>query len=157
RLIAHVEGQMREASGARRYERAASLRRRAGRLTAILGRIDGILEATHARPRLLLAAHPVQSERPDAFWLPRGRPVDWGPLPTDAVELRERPSAAWRRGGRAGELGAQVPPEEIDEVRIVASYLSSHPDTPQLVLDPEPAGEALAQFAYDAAATPALS
>jgi DNA polymerase III subunit epsilon len=57
-LIAHVERQMREASAAQRFERAIWLRRRARRLSAILGRLEGILEATHARPRLLLARHP---------------------------------------------------------------------------------------------------
>jgi DNA polymerase III subunit epsilon len=146
RLIAHVEAQMREAAAARRYERAVWLRRRAGRLGAILVRLGGVLEATHARPRLLLAAHPVKRGSFDAFWIAGGRLVDWGPLPTEAEELAERTEAALRRGGRAGELGAHVPPDEIDEVRIVASYLSSHPDTAQLVLDPAPTGETLERF-----------
>jgi DNA polymerase-3 subunit epsilon len=147
RLIAHVEAQMREAAMARRYERAGSLRRRARRLEAILGRIDGILEATHARPRLVLAAHPIASWRLDAFWMVGGRLIDWGPLPAEAAELHERTTAALRRGGRTGELGAHVPPDEIDEVRLVATYLSSHPETPQLVLDPPPTDDALALFA----------
>ena len=99
----------------------------------------------------------MQSQRRDAFWLAGGRLVDWGPLPADLDELRERTSAALRRGGRAGELGAHVPPEEIDEVRIVATYRSSHPETPQLVLDPERADEALIRFASDGVPSPALS
>jgi hypothetical protein len=33
-----------------------------------------------------------------------------------------------------GELGAHVPPDEIDELRIVANYLAAHPETPQVVL-----------------------
>ncbi len=148
RLIAHVEAQMREAAATRRYERAGWLRRRARRLGAILERVGGVLEATHARPRLLLAAHPVEPRRCDAFWMVCGRLVDWGPLPTEREELAERTAAALVRGGRAGELGAHVPPEEIDEVRIVATYLSSHPDTAQLVLDPAPALEELLRFAY---------
>jgi DNA polymerase III subunit epsilon len=148
RLLLHVDAQMREASAARRYERALSLRRRARRLGAILGRLGGVLEATHARPRLLLAAHPVQSGSHDAFWMAGGRLVDWGVLPADPHELRERTATALRRGGRAGELGAHVPPDEVDEVRIVATYLASHPETAQLSLGPAPDADALECFAY---------
>lgn len=148
RLLAHVDGQMRDASAARRYERALSLRRRARRLGAILGRLGGVLEATHARPRLVLAAHPLQDGSCDAFWIAGGRLVDWGALPTDRDELHQRTSAAVLRGGRAGELGAHVPPDEIDEVRIVATYLASHPQTAQLALDPALDAGALESFAY---------
>jgi hypothetical protein len=79
--------------------------------------------------------HPVDSVRQDAFWLVGGRLVDWGEAPGDGDALEERTQAALRRGGRAGELGAHVPPNEVDELRIVSSYLASHPDTTQLVLD----------------------
>jgi DNA polymerase-3 subunit epsilon len=151
-LIEHVEEQMRRAASQRHYERASWLRRRAGRLEAILGRLDGVLEATHARPRLLLAAHPITPERMDAFWLVGGRLIDWGPVPADEGELLGRTAAALTRGGRAGELGAHVPPQEIDEVRIVATYLASHPDTPQLTLEPAPAPEVLATVAAEPAA-----
>ena len=147
RLLGHIDAQMREASEARRYERALALRRRARRLGAILGRLGGVLEATHARPRLLLGVHPARAGSFDAFWLVGGRLVDWGPLPAEAGELHERTATALRRGGRTGELGAHVPPDEIDEVRIVAAYLSSHPETAQLALEPEPDGETLARFA----------
>ena len=145
RLLAHVRAQMREAAGQRRYERAAWLRRRAGRLTAILERLDGMLEATHARPRLVLARHPVQA-RYEAFWLVAGRLLDWGPPPADAADFESRTRAALRRGGRAGEIGAHVPPDEVDEIRIVAGYLASHPATPELGLDPAPDGETLGRF-----------
>ena len=57
-LLDHVYGQMRAAAAQQRYERAASLRRRAKRLRTILERLGGVLEATHARPRLVLAPHP---------------------------------------------------------------------------------------------------
>ncbi len=145
-LLAHVEGQMRAAAHERRYERAAWLRRRWRRLHTIVARLGGVLEATHARPRLVLAAHPTGAGG-DAFWLIGGRLVDWGPAPSDADELELRTATALRRAGRAGELGAHVPPGEIDEVRIVATYLSGHPETPQLPLDPPPARAALARFA----------
>jgi DNA polymerase III subunit epsilon len=154
RLLDHVRRQMRAAADQQLYERAAWLRRRMRRLGVILERLGGALEATHARARLVLAAHPVDRDRRDAFWLVGGRLVDWGPLPpslppsapedTDALENRTR--LALRRGGYAGELGAHVPPDEIDELRIIAAYMSSHPDLPQVMLERrEPASEMAAQ------------
>jgi DNA polymerase-3 subunit epsilon len=148
RLLAHVEAQMRSAAAERRYERALWLRRRWRRLGTILGRLEGVLEATHARPRLVLAAHPTTSAC-DGFWITGGRLVDWGPMPEGIEEVERRTAVALARGGRAGELGAHVPPDEVDEVRIVASYLASHPDTPQLPLDPPPGRGVLARFVAD--------
>jgi DNA polymerase-3 subunit epsilon len=143
RLLGHVERQMRAAASEQRYERAAWLRRRLRRLRAILDRLGGVLEATHARPRLVLASHPVDPGRRDGFWLVGGRLVDWGSISGDVDELEERTTAALARGGRLNELGAHVPPDEVDEVRIFATYLASHRDLPRLVLDPPPAPEAL--------------
>jgi DNA polymerase III subunit epsilon len=134
---------MRAAAAEQCFERAIWLRRRAGRLRAIFKRLGGVLEATHARPRLIVAAHPV-APRHDFFWLAGGRLVDWGAV-GDLDELVSRTAAALRRGGRVGELGAHVPPHEVDELRIVASYLASHPDTRQLALDPMPRIDALAE------------
>lgn len=136
RLTAYVASQMRAAAAERRYERAASLRRRLRRLEVVLSRLQGVLEATHATPRLVLAPHPVDRARRDAFWLVGGRLVDWGPA-GDRDELRERSLAALMRGGRI-ELGAHVPPDEVDEVRILGTYLASHPDLAQLPLQPQP-------------------
>jgi hypothetical protein len=62
-----------------------------------------------------------------------GRVVDWGPV-RDADELAARTRAALARGMRQGELGAHVPPGEIDELRIVATYVASHPDLRQVDL-----------------------
>jgi DNA polymerase-3 subunit epsilon len=137
-LIEHVERQMRAAAAEQLFERAAWLRRRLGRLRALLARLDGVLEATHARPRLIVAAHPVDAARRDGFWLVGGRVIDWGPLPDEPFEAFSRTVAALRRGGRLGELGAHVPPDEVDEVRIVASYLASHPELAQVPLQPPP-------------------
>ena len=145
RLLVHVERQMRAAAEERRYERALWLRRRWRRLGTIVGRLGGVLEATHARPRLVLSPHPTAGSF-DSFWVAGGRLVDWGPLPGEGEELERRTAAALARGGRAGELGAHVPPDEVDELRIVATYLASHPDTPQLVLDPPPDRGALVSF-----------
>jgi DNA polymerase-3 subunit epsilon len=146
RLLDHVERQMRSAAAERRFERAAWLRRRLRRLELILGRLEGVLEATHARPRLVLAPHPVDASRRDAFWLVGGRLVDWGALPVDWSELFERTLGALGRGGRPGDVGAFVPPDEIDEVRLVRTYLASHPELPQLVLEPCPTPELLQAF-----------
>jgi DNA polymerase-3 subunit epsilon len=144
RLIEHVETQMRAAAAEQRYERAIWLRRRARRLGVILERLDGLLEAVHSRARLILAPHPSESTF-DAFWVVGGRLVDWGPIPL-LDELIERTHRALARGGRAGELGAHIPPDEIDEVRIVASYLASHPETPQLILAPQAEAAMLGRF-----------
>ena len=147
RLLEHVADQMRAASAEQRFERAAWLRRRLRRLQVILGRLEGVLEATHARPRLLMASHPLDPSRGDVFWFVGGRLVDWGARPEDERELAERTSAAVAHGGRSGELGAHVPPDEIDEVRLLRTYLASHPDLCQLILDPPPSGDELRSFA----------
>ncbi|HEX3979267.1 MAG TPA: exonuclease domain-containing protein [Solirubrobacteraceae bacterium] len=147
-LLAHVYGQMRAAAARERFERAESLRRRAGRLRTILDRLGGVLEATHARPRLVLAPHPGEnpSHPPEAFWMVGGRLVDLGP-PAEGEggveDLVARTEAALRREGRAGDVGAHVPPDEVDEVRILGTWLASHPDTPQLMLRPAPDRDAL--------------
>ena len=72
----------------------------------------------------MLARHPVEG-RWDALWVVGGRVVDWGPLPAEA-DLEERTRAALAgASGRAG-AGAVVPPEEVDEVRIVAGWVARH-------------------------------
>jgi hypothetical protein len=144
RLIEEIDERMREAAEAERYERAAALLRRRERLAWVLERLDGMLRATHTAPRLVLAQHPVK-ERFDAFWIVQGRLVDWGPLP-GASELVERTEAAVSRPpGRS-----PIPAGEIDEVRIVASWIAEHgPAT--LRLDPAPEHDALAAFVAEAA------
>ncbi len=113
------------------------MRRRARRLNAILDRLEGVLEAAHARPKLVLAPHPTDGTA-DAFWVVGGRVRDWGPAPP-ALALTERTRIALLRGSaRRGELTSHLPPDEVDEMRIVATWLQSHPDAPQLQLDPAP-------------------
>ena len=137
---------MREASEAQRFERAAALLRRKERLAWVVDRLEGMLRATHSEPRLVLAQHPVK-ERFDAFWIVQGRVVDWGPLP-GASELVERTETALsRQPGRA-----PIPADEIDEVRIVASWIAEH-EPPALTLEPEPDSDSLLRFAGTASAT----
>jgi DNA polymerase-3 subunit epsilon len=143
-LLAHVDRQMRAAATQRRYERAAALRRRRGRLATILGRLGPVLEATHAWPRLLLVDHPTDAGRREAFWLAGGRLVDFGALPDDEGEIAARNARALARAGRVGELGAHVPPDEVDEVRIITTWLASHPQTEQRPLRPR--GDAAADI-----------
>jgi excinuclease UvrABC nuclease subunit len=140
RLIEEIDERMREAAEAEHFERAAALLRRRDRLAWVLERLDGVLRATHTAPRLVLAQHPAK-ERFDAFWIVQGRLLDWGPLP-GASELVERTEAALSRPpGRA-----PIPAAEIDEVRIVASWIAEH-EPPTLTLDPKPAHDALLRFA----------
>jgi hypothetical protein len=151
-LLEHIERQMRAAAREQRYERAAALRRRRKRLGTVLSRLGGVLEATHARPRLLIGAH-GDGQRFDSFWVAGGRLVDWGQLDVDRIdELEARTATAVARGGRPGELGTHVPPDEIDEVRIISGWLSAHPDTPQLSLRPAPGREELSEFVRGASA-----
>jgi DNA polymerase-3 subunit epsilon len=143
-LLEELDRRMHDAAADRRYERAAALLRRRERLEWVLGRLEGVLRATHAAPRLALARHPVK-ERYDAFWCVRGRLVDWGPLPGPS-ELVERTRAALARPpGRT-----VVPADEVDEVRIVASWIADH-EPPELPLDPPPSAPALMRFAASAA------
>ena len=123
-LLAHIDRQMREAAAAQRYERAAWLRRRRERLGELLARLGGALAASHARPRLVLAEHP-RDGRFDAFWLVGGRVADWGPLgPVD--DLQRRTAAALRGGDGTGPT-ACLRPDDVDDARIVATWLDGHP------------------------------
>src|SRR3954454_602468 len=134
-LLEELDRRMREAAAAERFERAAALLRRRERLAWVVDRLEGVLRATHSSPRLVLARHPVK-ERFDAFWIVQGRLVDWGPLP-GATELAERTAAALARPpGRT-----TIPTDEIDEIRIVASWVAEH-EPPALTLDPTPTAEA---------------
>jgi DNA polymerase III subunit epsilon len=123
-LLAHIDRQMREAAAAERFERAAWLRRRRERLGVLLDRLGGAIAASHARPRLVLAEHP-RGGRFDGFWLVGGRVVDWGPL-GDVDDLWERTAAALRGGDGTGPT-ASLRPDEVDDARIVATWLQSHP------------------------------
>jgi DNA polymerase III subunit epsilon len=145
RLLAELERQLREAADDRLYERAAALLRRRDRLAWLLEKLEGILRATHSAPRLVVARHPVK-ERFDAFWVVNGRVADWGPLP-GPTELAERTEAALRRVRVRGP----VPPAEVDEVRIVSTWVAEH--EPRVVpLEPAPEPERLATLVEPAAA-----
>ncbi len=90
---------------------------------SLLERLGGVLAASHARPRLVLAEHP-RGGRFDAFWLVGGRVVDWGPL-GDLDDVCARTAAALRGGDGTGAT-TSLAPDEVDEARIVATWLASH-------------------------------
>ena len=124
-LLAHIEGQMRAAADEQRFERAAWLRRRHARLRTLLERLGGVMRAIHAGSRLVLAAHPTDAARCDAFWIVGGRVVDWGALPEDPDELATRTADALRAAPRP-ELGGWLRPDEIAEARIIGLWLAAH-------------------------------
>jgi DNA polymerase III subunit epsilon len=146
RLLAEMDARIDAASRDRRYERAAALLRRRGRVAWLLEKLEGVLQAAHRAPRLVLARHPAK-ERFDVFWIMQGRLVDWGPLPGPS-ELVERTQAALSRTAPTGRV--VVPPDEVDELRIVAAWVADH-EPPTLPLDPPPEPTELHSFA--AAAT----
>jgi hypothetical protein len=158
------------ASADERYERAATLRRRHERLAALLGRLGGVLEATHERSRLVVCAHPTKP-RWDALWVVAGRVIDWGPLdagggasvealggsahtrpaaePAGATalpvdEIHRRSVEALARRPRPGARTA-VPADEVDEVRIVGGWLAGH-EADELPLEAAADRGALAGF-----------
>ena len=149
-LLEELDSRMRDAAKAQYFGRAAALLRRKERLAWVVDRLEGMLRATHSEPRLVLAQHPVK-ERFDAFWIVQGRLVDWGPLP-GATELAERTGTALsRRPGRQA-----IPADEIDEIRIVASWVAEN-EPPVLTLDPTPTEAALLRFSGSPASSPAMS
>src|SRR4051794_9408716 len=132
-LLAKIEEQMDEAVAAQRYERAAVLLRRRERLAALVARLSGLLEATHARSRLVLARHPTK-DRWDAFWVAGGTVADWGPLPEEPEELAARTAGALATKPRSRRATS---PEQVDEIRIVHTWVAAH-DPPRLELAGEP-------------------
>ena len=119
-LLAHVDAQVRAASAARHYERAAWLQRRRARLASLIARLGGVLRAVHAVTRLVLAPHPSAAGRFDAFWIAGGRVVDWGPLPAVA-ELAARSARALARPG-----APWLVPEELAEASLVGAWVAAH-------------------------------
>jgi DNA polymerase-3 subunit epsilon len=142
-VLAHVDEQMRAAARDERFERAAWLRRRRERLGVLLTELDGVLAATHAQPRLVLAEHP-RGGAWDAFWLVGGRVADWGPL-TGAGDMARRTQEALRAGDGTGH-STWLAPQDVEDMRTVGTWLASHPLTAELALSPAPSADALAAF-----------
>jgi hypothetical protein len=78
----------------------------------------------------MLAAHPRDDRRYDAFWLVDGRVADWGSLdPLDAWGRTQRALRGWRAAPTTS-----VPPDEVDEVRLVTTWMDAH-RPPAMLLD----------------------
>ena len=143
-LLAHLDSQLRTAVEERNYERAAWLERRRARLDALIRRLGGVLRATHAGARLVLAPHPSARGRFDVLWIAGGRVVDWGALPREPGELQLRTAAALRATPRP-ELGGWLPAEEIAEMRLVGAWIAANAP-PVLELGGAVDGERLQRF-----------
>jgi DNA polymerase-3 subunit epsilon len=125
-----LDERLRDAVAAQRYEAAAVLHRRRERMELLVERLGGLIQATHAQTRLVLARHPVK-ERWDALWIVAGRVADWGPLP-EPDQLAARTAAALERAPHPVRRTA-IPVEEVDEIRIVQSWIAAN-DPPALQL-----------------------
>jgi DNA polymerase III subunit epsilon len=136
-LLAHVDAQMHAASSTRRYERAASLRRRRARLETLLVRVGGVLRAVHAGARLVVAPHPKDRGIADAVWIAGGRIVDWARLPDAREEVAARTADALRHSRATHDLGGWLVPDELGEVRLVGAWLAAN-EARVLELDPAP-------------------
>jgi DNA polymerase-3 subunit epsilon len=123
-LLTHLDAEMRAAAAQERFERAGWLRRRRVRLAELLERLGGAVMATHARPRLVLAAHP-EVARFDALWLVGGRVVDWAPL-SDPADTWVRTERALRGGDGRGATACATP-DEVGALRIATTWLAGHP------------------------------
>ena len=95
------------------------------RLRTLLERLGGVLRAIHAGSRLVLAPHPTDAARCDAFWIVGGRVIDWGALPEDPDELARARRTRCAPAPRP-ELGGWLPPDEIAEARLVGLWLAAH-------------------------------
>ena len=151
-LLGHVDAQIRTASEAQQYERAAGLQRRRARLASLLGRLGGVLRAVHAGARLVVAPHPREAGRADAVWISGGRVMDWVKLPDGADEVLERSRDAVRLAGRSG-IGGWLVPDELAEVRLVGAWLAGH-DAHVLELGADPAPARVERFVAAALASP---
>jgi DNA polymerase-3 subunit epsilon len=123
-LLDHLDAEMRAAAAQERFERAGWLRRRRVRLAELLERLGGVVAATHARPRLVLASHP-EVARFDALWLVGGRVADWAPL-SDPADIWARTQQALRGGDGRGTTACATP-DEVGQLRIATTWLASHP------------------------------
>jgi hypothetical protein len=75
--------------------------------------------------------------------------VAWGPA-GDGTHLAEESRTALRAGDGRGST-AWLAPDEVDEMRVVTTYLASH-DLPGLELEPDLEAERLGSFAERAMA-----
>jgi DNA polymerase-3 subunit epsilon len=131
-LLQRIDAQMREASDAQNYERAAWLQRRRNRIEGLLNRLGPVLRAIHTGARLVLAPHP-EANKYDAIWIAGGRVVDWGAV--DGSPLAPRSLRAFRHAPAPNKLGGWLPADAIAEARLVGAWIAAN-EPPALELTP---------------------
>lgn len=159
-LLGLLEERMGAAAAARRYERAAVLRRRRDRLEVLLDRLGGAVRRVQAAPRLVAAGAGDAGEaqpgaEPDWLWVVAGRVAHWGAPGPDGAIPAAVDAALAAASREASDPAAVLAPDAVDEVRIVAGWLAGHPDVPALALEPRPAARRVAAFAARAVAAAA--
>ena len=125
-LLAHVDAQMRAAVGARSATSAppGCAAARAGSSRCCAGSAAS-LRAAHAGARLVLAPHPESPSAPTRSGSSAAAIADWGPLPPTRTRSPARTEVALAAAPAAG-LGGWLPADELDEARIVGSWLAGH-------------------------------
>ncbi|MEJ7781746.1 MAG: exonuclease domain-containing protein [Solirubrobacteraceae bacterium] len=113
-LLAYVEGRMREAAEAQRYEQAAWLRRRMARLEELCAGL-GALRCGAAGSRLVLAPSPEGLAVADAVWLRDGRVAGFAAGVRSAEEVEAVLRSVPRGGGS----------DDIAELRVVETWLAT--------------------------------
>ena len=112
-LLAHVEGRMREAAAAQRYEQAAWLHRRLRRLEELCASL-GALRRGDAGSRLVLAPSPEKLGVADALWLVDGRVAGFAACVRSVEEVQ------------AVLCSPQGPScDDIAELRVVETWLAT--------------------------------
>ncbi|MDQ3767913.1 MAG: UvrB/UvrC motif-containing protein, partial [Actinomycetota bacterium] len=133
-LLTHVEGRMRRAAEAQRYEQAAWLRRRLRRLEELCAGL-GRLRCDAAGSRLVLAPSPEGRAVADALWLRDGRVAGFAACVRSVGEVEEV-----LRSPRAPSS------DDVAELRVVETWLATG-DAAVLELAGERVGGSVAAFA----------
>ena len=133
-LIAWIDEQMRGGGGARGATSAPPCCCAAASGSGPARPASAACSRPPTRARAWCSRRHPSKERWDAFWIVAGRVVDWGELPAAGRAARAH------RAALGCAAAAPAPPwsspEEVDEIRIVHSWIAAN-DPPQLPLDDE--------------------
>ena len=143
-LLAHVDAQMRAASAGSASSAPPGCGAAARGCESLLERLGGVLRAP---TRAAAGARPAPDRaRPRRRVLDRRRPRRR--LGRRSRRRRGARGAHGRRAARraAAGLGGWLPADELDELRIIGSWLAGHEDVRVLELEPRPDQRALAAF-----------
>ncbi len=142
-VLGHVDALVAAAAEAHAFERAAWLRRRRERLAVLLERLGRAVQATHARPELILAPS-LPAGQADAVWMVAGRVVRRQAV-SSLAELQEATQAVVARGVRT--RGPQhLTADDVAVARIVSTWCVAQ-EPPTVPLDPPPTPAVLRRLA----------